>query len=145
MTRLLLLCLAIGVTGCASPSSHSGTITFCPPDCPAGSGGDDMSAVARSDGGGGSGGSGGRHDMNEVPEAGTAMDLSQNGPSPDLLMPPDMTSTCAHPICTKGAKLTSTCDPCVAQICSTDSYCCNTGWSSVCVAEVTSICGQTCP
>jgi len=52
-------------------------------------------------------------------------------------------STCAHDTCTAGAKLASSCDPCVAKICTSDSYCCNTAWSSICVAEVSSICGET--
>jgi 3',5'-cyclic AMP phosphodiesterase CpdA len=43
-----------------------------------------------------------------------------------------------------GAKLTKSCDPCVTKICAKDSYCCNTAWSSICVDEVSSICGQTC-
>jgi hypothetical protein len=42
-------------------------------------------------------------------------------------------------------KLTSTCDPCVTKICAADSYCCKTKWDSVCVGEVGSICGKTCP
>ncbi len=52
-------------------------------------------------------------------------------------------SACAHDLCSSGGSLSSSCDPCVTQICSTDSYCCTTGWSSVCVAEVASICGET--
>ncbi len=51
--------------------------------------------------------------------------------------------SCAHDTCTSGAKLSSTCDPCVTQICSQDSYCCTTSWSSICVAEVASICGDS--
>jgi len=54
-------------------------------------------------------------------------------------------STCSHAICTAGTKLTSTCDPCATKICAADSYCCGTKWDSVCVGEVASICGQTCP
>jgi len=50
--------------------------------------------------------------------------------------------TCSHDLCTSGSKLTSGCDPCVTQICAADSYCCTTAWSSVCVAEVSSICGE---
>ena len=54
-------------------------------------------------------------------------------------------STCSHAICTAGTKLTSACDPCAAQVCAADSYCCGTKWDSVCVGEVASVCGQTCP
>jgi hypothetical protein len=52
-------------------------------------------------------------------------------------------ASCAHDLCTSGGKLTASCDPCVSQICSSDSYCCATGWSSQCVGEVASICGET--
>jgi hypothetical protein len=52
--------------------------------------------------------------------------------------------SCAHSDCSTGAKLTSGCNSCVTQICSQDSYCCNTLWDSICVGEVGSICGQTC-
>ena len=54
------------------------------------------------------------------------------------------TSSCAHDLCTSGGKLASSCDPCAQQICAQDSYCCTTSWSSICVAEVGSICGQSC-
>ncbi len=53
---------------------------------------------------------------------------------------------CAHPVCQQGAKLNApVCDPCAAQICAVDSYCCTTAWDSICVGEVASVCGQTCP
>ncbi len=53
--------------------------------------------------------------------------------------------SCSHDMCTSGGKLVSSCDPCVTQICAHDSYCCNTSWSSICVNEVSSICGlNTC-
>jgi len=53
--------------------------------------------------------------------------------------------TCAHAICTSGANLTSGCDPCVTQICASDSFCCASSWDATCVGEVTSICSQSCP
>jgi Zn-dependent metalloprotease len=53
-------------------------------------------------------------------------------------------NTCAHPICTVGAKLTSGCDPCVTKICAADAFCCNSSWDNVCVSEVASICNQKC-
>jgi Subtilase family len=52
--------------------------------------------------------------------------------------------TCTHQICSTGAKLVDGCDTCAAEVCATDSYCCNTAWDSVCVGEVTSVCGQSC-
>jgi hypothetical protein len=58
---------------------------------------------------------------------------------------PDLQGTCAHSLCTTGTALTSGCDPCVTQICQEDSFCCNTGWDSICVNEVASVCGCGCP
>ncbi|MBK8254120.1 MAG: matrixin family metalloprotease [Polyangiaceae bacterium] len=56
------------------------------------------------------------------------------------------TGTCAHSLCTTGAKLTSGCDAngVVAAICAADAYCCTTGWDSICVGEVASIAGKNC-
>jgi hypothetical protein len=53
-------------------------------------------------------------------------------------------STCTHAICSTGVKLKSSCDTCATDICSQDSYCCTTKWDSQCVAEVSSICGESC-
>jgi hypothetical protein len=53
-------------------------------------------------------------------------------------------NSCAHDVCTTGSKLADGCNTCVTKLCAKDSYCCTTGWSSICVAEVGSICGQTC-
>jgi hypothetical protein len=55
------------------------------------------------------------------------------------------TGGCAHDICVTGDKLdAAACPPCVASICAADSYCCNTSWDSICVGEVSSICGLSC-
>ncbi|HEX4419731.1 MAG TPA: S53 family peptidase [Kofleriaceae bacterium] len=54
-------------------------------------------------------------------------------------------TTCAHPICSTGTKLVATCDPCTGEICSADSFCCASSWDSICVGEVGSVCGQSCP
>jgi hypothetical protein len=51
---------------------------------------------------------------------------------------------CAHPICSTGTKLASGCDPCVTNICGSDSFCCSTSWDSTCVGEVASICNIDC-
>jgi hypothetical protein len=56
----------------------------------------------------------------------------------------DASGGCAHPICSTGTKLTSTCDSCAGTICALDPYCCQVEWDSVCVAEVPSVCGQSC-
>ena len=52
--------------------------------------------------------------------------------------------TCSHPICDTGSKLTTSCDPCAAKICASDTFCCSSSWDSVCLGEVASICGETC-
>jgi len=52
---------------------------------------------------------------------------------------------CAHATCTVGAPLEESCDPCVAQICAVDSFCCEHSWDSICVSEVASVCGTPCP
>ncbi len=54
-------------------------------------------------------------------------------------------STCAHPKCEVGGPLDPACDPCVAAVCALDSFCCNINWDGQCVAEVATICGETCP
>lgn len=53
-------------------------------------------------------------------------------------------SSCAHPICATGGPLISGCEPCAAQVCAQDPYCCNVAWDGTCVNEVTSICGTSC-
>jgi hypothetical protein len=70
-------------------------------------------------------------------------DMSKNPPDMELTEKPDM-AACAHPLCTSGVLLQDGCDPCVTLICTTDSYCCKTKWSSECVKEVTTICGESC-
>ncbi len=58
--------------------------------------------------------------------------------------PPPSPEACAHELCEEGGKLSSSCDPCVQQICAQDAYCCNTAWDGVCVGQVASVCGQSC-
>jgi len=52
-------------------------------------------------------------------------------------------ATCAHALCTAGAALDGTCDPCAAKICQKDGYCCSGAWDRECVADVQSICTQS--
>jgi hypothetical protein len=52
--------------------------------------------------------------------------------------------TCAHKECSTGVKLKNGCDTCVGEICAQDPFCCNTRWDSLCVSEVSSICGESC-
>lgn len=55
------------------------------------------------------------------------------------------TSACAHPVCSTGAKLTTSCSDCATKVCAADSYCCSSNWDAQCVGEVASVCGQSCP
>jgi hypothetical protein len=57
----------------------------------------------------------------------------------------DNEQQCAHDICQAGVALTASCDACVATICAVDPFCCSTSWDSLCVGEVASECGLTCP
>ncbi|MEP7011021.1 MAG: BACON domain-containing carbohydrate-binding protein [Acidobacteriota bacterium] len=43
---------------------------------------------------------------------------------------------CLHPLNEIGAVLNPACSRCVATICAADSYCCATGWDSICAGEV---------
>ncbi|WP_394848089.1 S53 family peptidase [Pendulispora brunnea] len=52
--------------------------------------------------------------------------------------------TCAHNVCSTGAKLTKSCSACATAVCNNDSYCCNTAWDNYCVSEVADYCDQTC-
>ncbi len=56
-----------------------------------------------------------------------------------------VSASCAHLVCTTGVALTSGCHPCVTSICASDPFCCSNSWDSICVGEVASICGLTCP
>jgi hypothetical protein len=53
-------------------------------------------------------------------------------------------SACSHPICSTGASLTPSCDPCATVVCEWDPYCCTTAWDYICVSEVSSFCGESC-
>lgn len=70
---------------------------------------------------------------------------SSGGGTPTPPPPTGGTGTCTHSDCTSGTKLVKTCDPCVTSVCNADSYCCNTAWDSICVGEVASVCGASCP
>lgn len=77
----------------------------------------------------------------EITDGGTTVGVWSEGTLSFIPNP-----VCAHPLCQQGAKLNpAACDPCVAQICAVDSYCCSTAWDSICVGEVASVCALTCP
>jgi hypothetical protein len=85
-----------------------------------------------------------------TPDAGPADTSPADTGAADTAAPADAGDaggggTCTHAICTTGSVLTSSCDPCAAQVCAQDSFCCATKWDATCVSEVGSICGQTCP
>jgi hypothetical protein len=88
-----------------------------------GGGGGPVDMAPSSSGGGGSGGSGG------VGGSGGGGGSGGSGGG-----------SCAHNTCTAGVALTPSCDPCVAQVCSSDNYCCTTKWNSRCVAEASNVC-----
>ncbi len=55
---------------------------------------------------------------------------------------PAYAQACAHDPCEEGAALNAACDPCVADICQADSFCCDFEWDETCVEEVQSVCGD---
>src|SRR5947209_5325772 len=87
-------------------------------------GGNDM-AVNANGGGGGSGGTGG---------GGGGVGGGGGGGSGGG------GGTCAHDTCTAGVALVASCDPCVAEVCSSDAYCCSNKWNSRCVTEAAAAC-----
>ena len=48
---------------------------------------------------------------------------------------------CVHSPCVTGVSLASGCDPCVTTLCTSDAFCCNSTWDSMCVTEAGSACG----
>jgi hypothetical protein len=50
----------------------------------------------------------------------------------------------SHGLCSTGARLSPSMDGCVESICAQDPFCCNNAWDGLCVAEVGSICWQSC-
>lgn len=53
-------------------------------------------------------------------------------------------NSCAHDVCSTGAKLTTSCDWCAGKVCAADAFCCSNSWDSVCVNEAKEICAQAC-
>lgn len=52
--------------------------------------------------------------------------------------------SCAHSPCVTGTLLVSGCAYCVDQVCAADAFCCSNSWDSLCVTQVSSVCGLTC-
>jgi hypothetical protein len=55
---------------------------------------------------------------------------------------PAYAQVCAHGLCEEGAALDAACDPCVADICAADPFCCEFEWDSTCVEGVLTACGD---
>lgn len=53
---------------------------------------------------------------------------------------PEDPASCGHDPCSAGPALDPACDPCVAETCDADPYCCSTEWDEQCVGQATS-CG----
>jgi len=51
---------------------------------------------------------------------------------------------CTHDFCAVGDPLANDCDPCAANVCSFDPYCCSVAWDSRCVEEAADSCGLSC-
>lgn len=143
MRSLLVACVLVSFAACARPSQVSGAVS-----CPGGVACAVADLAVGDDAG--SGGDGDLAQPQSPADLSTAAssDLAQSIVV-DLAMPTAadlaMASSCAHPICATGVKLVSSCDPCATKVCTKDSYCCATSWNSICVGEVGSVCGQTCP
>jgi hypothetical protein len=67
------------------------------------------------------------------------------GPKPSPTPTPGPRPVCDHDKCSTGIMLDPTCDPCVEAIIDRDPYCGTTSWDSICVGQVFSVCGITCP
>ncbi len=71
-----------------------------------------------------------------------APEICANGVDEDCNGAVDDGCGCIHGVCTTGAALTAGCSTCVAEICAVDPFCCNFGWDSVCVNQVSTVCGS---
>ena len=50
------------------------------------------------------------------------------------------THDCEHDLCVQGAALEAGCDPCVAEVCDEDAFCCSTTWDGICVGLADDLC-----
>jgi hypothetical protein len=51
---------------------------------------------------------------------------------------------CDHDVCATGTALDGTCDPCAANVCAVDNYCCDTEWDDICVGLADDNCADIC-
>jgi len=75
-------------------------------------------------------------------QAANACGSSMLGPSTSGPRISSICQDCPHDKCVQGDSLDPSCGQCAADICSLDSYCCDTAWDSICVEEVRTICGS---
>lgn len=47
--------------------------------------------------------------------------------------------------CTVGTRLHAATDTGTQTVCNSDPYCCTVEWDAICVREVGSLCGRSCP
>jgi hypothetical protein len=66
------------------------------------------------------------------------------------LLCPEAQGQCVHSVCDASIPLTPGCDSpplaesCTAAICKVDAHCCQQAWDETCIAEVASVCLQSC-
>jgi hypothetical protein len=66
------------------------------------------------------------------------------------LLCPEAQGQCVHSVCDASIPLTPGCDSpplaesCTAAICKVDAHCCQQAWDETCIAEVASVCHQSC-
>jgi trypsin len=66
------------------------------------------------------------------------------GAKPSKPVAPKKPAKCGHDLCTAGGRLEATCDPCVAEVCDGDSYCCFGAWDAQCAGEAEAVCPSAC-
>ena len=66
------------------------------------------------------------------------------GAKPSKPVGPKKPAKCVHDLCTWGDPLEATCDPCVAEVCAADAFCCESGWDAQGAVEVESVCPCAC-
>jgi hypothetical protein len=57
---------------------------------------------------------------------------------------PKKPAKCGHDLCASGGRLEATCDPCVAEVCAGDAFCCASEWDAQCADEAATVCPSTC-
>ncbi|MEP7125262.1 MAG: trypsin-like serine protease [Byssovorax sp.] len=66
------------------------------------------------------------------------------GGKPSKPVAPKKPGKCGHDLCGSGGPLDPACDPCVAEVCSADAFCCGGEWDAQCASEVETVCPTAC-